>query len=421
MKVLHTSDWHVGKKLGSVDRTDEFLAAIQELHAICQSRSVDAVLLSGDVWDKGTPTPALMDIGIDAMRKLSNDGAIPVIAIAGNHDSAPFFEAMGKILKPYNIHFVGDVKPPDSGGIVKVDTNGGPLAVGCVPFFRRGSAVDLMDDSSGWYGQYQEKLRNIFESYARSLAIHQSRGAVTMLMAHATVNGADVRLQADGRGERSLHMGEDYAIEGSDFPASIQYVAMGHIHAPQSIKNSSVPAEYAGTLLPLDFGERNERKRVVVVEAVPGTPVRIESVELATASRRPLVRLTGDWEAIMDARNKLLTELPLSNPHLDPSEGPYFDIVVETDGADLGLGDMVRENFANVVKVRSNYEHFDIPVESRRNKPFAESYKEYFQAEYGRVPDADLMNVFAQVLEQTESRLEQDLMTTHLEGDDATD
>ena len=171
----------------------------------------------------------------------------------------------------------------------------------------------------------------------------------------------------------------------------------------------------------MDFGERNERKRVVLVEAVPGTPVRIESVELATASRRPLVRLTGDWEAIMDARNKLLTELPLSNPHLDPSEGPYFDIVVETDGADLGLGDMVRENFSNVVKVRSNYEHFDIPVESRRNKPFAESYKEYFQAEYGRVPDADLMNVFAQVLEQTESRLEQDLMTTHLEGDDATD
>ena len=135
MKVLHTSDWHVGKKLGSVDRTDEFLAAIQELHAICQSQSVDAVLLSGDVWDKGTPTPALMDIGIDAMRKLSNDGAIPVIAIAGNHDSAPFFEAMGKILKPYNIHFVGDVKAPDSGGIVKVDTKGGPLAVGCVPFF----------------------------------------------------------------------------------------------------------------------------------------------------------------------------------------------------------------------------------------------------------------------------------------------
>ena len=152
MKILHTSDWHIGKKLGAFDRTSEFRSAINELEQICIAQSVDAVLVSGDIWDKGTPTPGLLDIGIDAMRQLSDEGNRAIIVIAGNHDSAPFFDVMSKILKPFNIHFVGYVKPPADGGIIRIECANGRLAVGCIPFLRKGHVVDLMGDLSKSYG-----------------------------------------------------------------------------------------------------------------------------------------------------------------------------------------------------------------------------------------------------------------------------
>ena len=416
MKILHTSDWHIGKKLGAFDRTPEFRAAINELEEICTGQSIDAVLISGDVWDKGTPTPGLLDIGIDAMRQLSDDGNRAIIVIAGNHDSAPFFDVISKILKPFNIHFVGYVKPPSDGGIIRIECAGGKLAVGCIPFLRKGHVVDLMGDLSKSYGAYQETLRNIFETFARELSKDQADGAVTMLMSHTTVNGASI-----GGGEWSLHTGQDYAIEATSFPSTVQYVAMGHIHKPQKIAGSSVPAEYAGTLLPLDFGERNDEKRVVVVEAVPGAPARLESIPLKVAQRRPLRRLTGSLETIMREYEEELVTLNHKYPDVDSESGPYFDIVVETDGPDTSLSDRIHQELGSVVKIQAKYQSEINTAVSKLDQSDEESYKDYYRVENGVEPNADLLDGFRQIAETASLQRQEELLEAEIEITDAAD
>jgi exonuclease SbcD len=372
--------------------------------------------VSGDIWDKGTPTPGLLDIGIDAMRQLSDEGNRAIIVIAGNHDSAPFFDVMSKILKPFNIHFAGYVKPPTDGGIIRIECANGKLAVGCIPFLRKGHVVDLMGDLSKSYSDYQERLKGIFEAFARELSKDQAAGAVTMLMSHATVNGASI-----GGGEWSLHTGQDYAIEASSFPSTVQYVAMGHIHKPQKIAGSSVPAEYAGTLLPLDFGERNDEKRVVVVEAVPGAPARLESIPLRVAQRRPLRRLTGSIEKILQEYEEELVTLNHKYPDVDSESGPYFDIVVETDGPDTSLSDKIHQELGSVVKIQAKYQSEIITAVSKLDQSDEESYKDYYRVENGVEPNADLLDGFRQIAETATLQRQEELLEPEIEITDAAD
>ena len=129
-------------------------------------------------------------------------------------------------------------------------------------------------------------------------------------MAHFMVGGVKID-RAAPRGERELHMGDAYAATAQSIPAGPQYVAMGHIHAPQAVPGAPVPAHYAGSLLALDFGEAGEQKRVVIVDVEPGQLATVQSVPLAKGRR--LVRVTDDWDAIEAPRRRARRRLP--RPH----------------------------------------------------------------------------------------------------------
>jgi exonuclease SbcD len=172
-------------------------------------------------------------------------------------------------------------------------------------------------------------------------------------------------------------MGEAYAATNQSIPTALDYVAMWHIHAPQPVPGSQVPAEYAGSLLQLDFGEAGESKRVVVVEADPGTPAQVTGIPI-TAGRK-LERATGTWDELSGR-----TDL----------EDAYLDLAVATDGPDPGLADLVRERFPLVVKIQAHYDRPDRPDRIPADRPLDAMYAEYHLAEYGTEPDAELMEAF---------------------------
>ena len=164
--------------------------------------------------------------------------------------------------------------------------------VACFPFLREGRVVDFMRDAGEWYGEYAGRVAKVTSAYNEALVARAGDSLVPILMGHFLVGGVKVDAGAP-RGERELHMGAAYTATAQAIPAGPQYVAMGHIHAPQPVPGAPVPAEYAGSLLCLDFGEAGERKRVVVVDVEPGRLATIESVPLT--SGRPLERVTGTW------------------------------------------------------------------------------------------------------------------------------
>jgi len=387
MRVLHTSDWHLGKRLGRFDRLAESATVLERVCALAEERDVDLVIVSGDVFDRPSPPIDALEVGLRTLVRLGEGR--PVVAVAGNHDSPELFEALAPLLRPRGVHLVGRVARPDEGGILGPETLGVPARVACLPFLREGQVVDFMRDAGQWYASYADRIARLCAALNEGLMATTRTDEVPFLTAHFLVSG--VKMGGAGRrGERELHMGAAYTAAPQAIPPGPQYVAMGHIHAPQRVPHAPVPAEYAGSLLPLDFGEAGEQKRVVVVDVEPGRLAVAESIPIACP--RALVHAEGTWEAI-EAR-------------ADELGDSYLDLTVDTSAVDVTLGQRARETFPFLVNVRPRRRDAERGAqrEKRRGRSLAELYDAYYRREHGEEePPADLIDLLREVLDEAEA------------------
>ena len=383
MRILHTSDWHIGRRLGRHDRMEEFREVLAEVERIAIEHQVDLVIVSGDVWDRPSPPTDALALGLQTLLRLAERS--PVIVVAGNHDSPELFDALAPLLSPLGVHLIGSVKRPDDGGIIGPDELGGlPAVVACFPFLREGKVVDFMKDAGEWYRGYADRIAAISARYNEVLVERAGANLVPILVAHFLVNGVTIGRDAP-RGERELHMGDAYAATPQAIPPGPQYVAMGHIHAPQKVPGAPVPAEYAGSLLSLDFGEAGEQKRVVVVDAEPGRLAVAESVTLR--SGRPLVRVSDTWGAI-EARTDELADV-------------YLDLTVRTSGTDMTLAERAHETFPLLVRVRAQRPAgADRDRLTKGHRSWEELYAEYYRRDHDEDAPDDLLALFRDVLEE---------------------
>jgi DNA repair protein SbcD/Mre11 len=378
MRILHTADWHVGRRLGRHDRTAEMREALDEVVAIADRERVDLVIVSGDVFDRAAPPVEALSLGLGSLLRLAESR--PVVVVAGNHDAPELFEALSPLLIQRGVHAIGRIRPPDAGGLLGPDVLGVPAVVAGFPFLREGRVVDFMAETGSWYGQYAEKVAAIAAAYNAALVDRAGSDLVPILVAHFMVHGVRV-----SRSERELHIGDAYTATAQAIPAGPQYVALGHIHAPQPVPGAPVPAEYAGSLLPLDFGEAGERKRVVLVDVEPGRLAAVRSVPITAG--RPLVRAQGTWDHI-EARAEELGDA-------------YLDLTVDVAGPDPELGRRAAELFPFLVRVR-----VERPPTERRPRLGEERvddaglYAAYVRATSGEEAPAELVNLFRGVLEE---------------------
>ncbi|MEP6759089.1 MAG: exonuclease SbcCD subunit D [Actinomycetota bacterium] len=381
MRILHTSDWHIGRRLGRHDRTEETRAALAEVARIADDEQVDLVLVAGDVFDRASPPVESLSLGLGALLRLATGR--PVVVVAGNHDSPELFDALAPLLRTRGVHAIGAIRSPDDGGVLGPDVLGVPAVVAGFPFLREGRVVDFMAETGRWYGQYAEKIAAITAAYNEALIARAGADLVPLLVAHFMVNGVRV-----SRSERELHIGDAYAATAQSIPAGPQYVALGHIHAPQSVPGAAVPAEYAGSLLSLDFGEAGERKRVVLVDVEPGQLATTRSVPITAG--RPLVAARGTW-----------TELVARVDELAES---YVDLTVAVGGPDPELGRRATEAFPYLVRVRAERP----AIERERSHDMAERssdadlYAAFVRATSGgEEPPEELVDLFRAVLEES--------------------
>jgi exonuclease SbcD len=383
MKILHTADWHIGKRLGRFDRMPEHEQALDRVRQIADEEDVGLVLVSGDVFDRPVPPMDALSVGLRALLALAERR--PVIAVAGNHDSPELFEALSPLLSPRGVYLVGDVKSPERGGVLGPDTLGVDATVACFPFLREGRVIDFMRDAGDWYRAYAEKVAAICARYNQDLVA--AEGTVPILMAHFLVQGAVVG-RTGPRGERELHMGEAYTATPQAIPAGPQYVALGHIHAPQRIPSSPVPGEYAGSLLALDFGEAGEDKRVVIVEAEPGKLATTRSVDVR--SGLPLLHVEDTWDSIESRVEEL--------------SGSWLDLTVSVRGTDPGLFDRARSAFPHLVRVRVRRPEAQHGAPTKRaGRSWEDLYAEFYRLERDDEPSTELLSALRRVLEEADA------------------
>ena len=289
MRLLHTSDWHVGKKIRGHSRHAEHEAVLSEIVGIAESRSVDVVLVAGDLFETASPPAEAEELVFRTLLDLARTGA-QVAVIAGNHDNARRLAAIGPLLELGNIHLATDAVAPDAGGVRTLDVDGTTLNLAMLPFVsQRGivRATELMNNAAFEHANaYAARIRTLLELLSQPF----SPDAVNVLMAHAFVQGGTI-----GGGERLAHLVEEYAVTVQAFPSTASYVALGHLHRAQKIAGPA-PIHYCGSPLQLDFGESEQPKQVNLVEIEPGSPAAVDSVTLT--SGWPLRTLTGTLDEV---------------------------------------------------------------------------------------------------------------------------
>lgn len=382
MRILHTADWHVGRKLGRIDRAPEFEAALDEVVAVARAERVDLVVVAGDLLDRAMPPLEAIRLVIETLIRLA-DAAGRVVAIPGNHDSAPLFELLAPLLAPRGVILAPRIRRPEEGGVVRVPSRDGAevASIALFPFLHEAEVVDFMAESEEWFKGYADRVRGI----CTRLCAAFDPASVGILAGHFFVEGSEL-----GGGERRIHIGDHYAATAQAIPPAAHYAALGHIHRPQEIAGAPIRARYAGSLLALDFSERTHRKEVVVVDVSAGRPAKPHSVPLSSGRR--LVRVQDTLESL--------------KARADEFGDAYLDVRVQTSGPAFGLAETVRSFLPNAVAVQAVYERCQAPASrpGGEDRPLAEVYAEYHSSERGHGVEAPA------ALVDTLRRLEQEVL-----------
>ena len=381
MRVLHTADWHLGKKLGRFERYEEMGQFVNWLAKFCGERSVDLVLIAGDLFDTPSPPNRAVALATEALQRLTGLGA-QVVAIAGNHDSADYFDNLNRFSELHGVHLVGRPRGPDRGGILRIQTRSGPAAVACCPYLREHAVVDFFAESGERHGAYKQRLGAVLTALDRGLADYPE--CVRLLMGHLATDGAVLSLGRSGReprGERTLTIGNAYVISGQQLPQVAQYTALGHIHAGQRVPAPGL-ARYAGSPLALDFGERKDRKQVVLVDVSPDRSAAVEPIDVPTDRR--LRSVSGSWEELVARREEFGDD--------------YLSLNVTGADAPRALLQRAAETFPHLVRAHLASAGAESLAQGRQlDRDWTEIFAEYVRSSIGEEPSQALLEEFREI------------------------
>ncbi|MBR2492794.1 MAG: exonuclease SbcCD subunit D [Paludibacteraceae bacterium] len=283
MKILHTSDWHLGHTLYGYDRTVEHKAMLEQMVEIVREHRPDVFLLAGDVYHTSQPSSAVQTMFSEAMVSLHQaHPEMYIVVIAGNHDSASKHEIFTTPWRALNVYAIGNLdKEYPEKHIIEVPEKGVVLAV---PYAYERNIPD---------GFFQELID-----------LNRTTELPIVLMAHTTVKGADIT----GHDKRYTDQvgGIDY-IEVEKMGKGYDYLALGHIHKPQYIHTGKHNVRYSGTPIPVSFDE-DYKHSVSLLEVNKGETPIIKELEIKNTF--PLITLPNQDYATWDEAKDLLRNFP---------------------------------------------------------------------------------------------------------------
>ncbi len=293
MRILHTSDWHIGRRLKEHDRSGEFIQFFAWLANIITTENIDVLLVAGDIFDNTTPSITAQNIYYSFLSRLAKSSCRHTVIISGNHDSPAFIDAPAELLKLSRIHVIGQAcTNPEDEVITLHDSSGRPELIVCaIPYLRdrdvRTITEDPTDSGQALAAGIREHCAKVF-AHARRLREEYSIPVIAM--GHMFVKGGRTR---PDEGVRSLYVGTAPEIGADIFPEDVIYTALGHLHSPQYVGRENV--RYSGSPIAMTFGESGGAKSVYVLE-LDGENLSIRDISVPVFQR--LERISGNIEEL---------------------------------------------------------------------------------------------------------------------------
>lgn len=298
MKLLHTSDWHIGRTLYGRKRYEEFEAFLSWLAETIQQNKIDALLVAGDVFDTSAPSNRAQELYYRFLCRVAASSCRHIVVVAGNHDSPSFLNAPKELLKALDVHVVGSSTafPEDEVLVLRNDQDTPELIVCAVPYLRDRD-IRVAEAGESVEDKERKLIEGIRTHYAAVAALAEQKreelGADIPIVGTGhlfTAGGQTV----DGDGVRELYVGSLAHVTAGIFPACFNYLALGHLHVPQKVNGSEI-IRYSGSPLPMGFGEAKQQKSVCQVE-FHSTAASVQLIDVPVFQK--LERVKGDWDGI---------------------------------------------------------------------------------------------------------------------------
>ncbi|MCF8337410.1 MAG: exonuclease SbcCD subunit D [Bacteroidales bacterium] len=401
MKILHTADWHLGKRLESFSRLEEQREVMQEIIEVANNEKVDAVLIAGDLFDTYNPSTEAVELFYKTLKKLSDNGRRAVVAIAGNHDSPDRIEAPDPLARENGIIFSGYPSSKisdfvlDSGlkvnhsepGFLELDIPRShyPLRLLMTPYaneFRLRHFLGKSDEEAELRQLLQEQWQSLTDSYC------DDRG-VNVLLSHLFMVGKGQELPEEPEEEKPiLHVGGAQAIYSSNIPRQIQYTALGHLHRFQNVSGEETnPVIYSGSPLSYSFSEAEQKKYVSVVDVEPGQSARFKKIELEKGRKLVRKRFESTQEAVdwLAWNQQTLVELTLvADEYLTSADRKQLY------QAHDGIVTIIPE-IRNKPQAESKSRQINL------QQSMSELFRRYFAHQHQQEPNEEIMELFKEV------------------------
>ncbi len=328
MRILHTSDWHLGHTLrGEVSREREHAAFLTWLVETCVAEAPDALLITGDVFDSATPPAAAETMWFEVLARLRRRcPALDIIAIAGNHDSPARLGAASSILRELGVHVIAGLPRDGDGGIdvdrVLIPIAGGRGLVAAVPFLR---PVDLPLD-------VEDPLTAVYAEISAAAKARRRDGQALIVTGHLYVAGAD----ASYLSERRVSVGGLESAPLRLFPRAASYVALGHVHRAQRVVRDTI--RYAGAPIALSLDEAHYPHQVVAVD-LDGERVT-EIRPIAIPQTVDIVRVPSRGGLGLAQALAALEALPARTDGAEDVR-PYLEVVIQLERPEPKLRSLV--------------------------------------------------------------------------------
>lgn len=269
MKLLHTSDWHLGSSLYGHKRYEEFEAFLSWLARVIEDEQIDVLLVAGDIFDTSTPSNKALELYYRFLTIVTKIPGLQIVITAGNHDSPTLINAPQHLLKQLHIHVFGSISENVEDEILVInDKSGLPALIVCaIPYLRDrdirlSEPGECIEDKTrkleeGVQAHYRQVVGN-----ARELRDRAGAQIPIIAMGHLFVSGGK---KVEGDGVRELYVGNLARIRAETLSDGIEYFALGHLHVPQKIDGKDT-IRYCGSPIALGFEDADQNKEVVIVE-----------------------------------------------------------------------------------------------------------------------------------------------------------
>ncbi len=306
MKFIHTSDWHIGRLFQNIALLDDQLYVLQQVKSYAIEHKVDAVIIAGDIFDRSVPPAEAVDALNNFLEQLTIELSIPVILISGNHDSAKRLGFGAKHMQQAGLHILSNLT--DITKPITIESDTGPVNFYGIPYHDPVEVREAFDCDVKTYDEAHIHLVDRINAV-------RSTDIPSVLISHCFIDGAD-----ESESERPLSIGGADRVS-YDPLKSFDYVALGHLHAPQYKGFEHI--RYSGSLLKYSFSEYKQKKGVTLVEV--GQTGLVSHQHLALTPQHDLRVLEGTLAGILDdattdthKQDYLLIKLTDKNDILDP-------------------------------------------------------------------------------------------------------